>query len=233
MQPEELRAVFDRQAPGYDKQWARMAPIRDALHFLLESVFADLPNDARILCVGAGTGAEIAHLARRFPGWRFTAVDPSPAMLEVCRARADAEGYAARCDHHEGYIDTLPDGASYAGATCFLVSQFILAREARVELLRAIARRLAPGGVLASSDLASDAAPSVYEPLLRLWLDVMTPGGARAERVDQARAAYAKDVAILPPAEVASIIAAAGFEPPVPFYQAGLLHAWFAKRAAP
>jgi tRNA (cmo5U34)-methyltransferase len=230
---EELKAVFDRQAPGYDKQWEQMAPIRDALHFLLESVFAELPDDARILCVGVGTGAEIAHLARKSPSWRFMAVDPSPAMLAICRARADAEGYAARFDYHEGYVDTLSDGASYAAATCFLVSQFIVTREARVDFFRAIARKLAPGGVLATSDLASDAAPSVYEPLLRLWLNVMTPGGARPERVDQARAAYAKDVAILPPAEVASIIAAAGFEPPVPFYQAGLLHAWFAKRAAP
>jgi hypothetical protein len=55
MQREELKAVFDQQAPGYDKQWARMAPIRDGLHFLLESVFAGLPADARILCVGVGS----------------------------------------------------------------------------------------------------------------------------------------------------------------------------------
>src|SRR5690606_39131043 len=70
MQQHELDTLFDQQAAGYDAQWARMAPIRESLHFLLETVFADLPEDARLLCVGAGTGAEIAHLARRFPRWR-------------------------------------------------------------------------------------------------------------------------------------------------------------------
>src|SRR3546814_17776493 len=73
MQQHELDALFDQQAAGYDTQWARMAPIRDSLHFLLETVFAGLPDDARLLCVGAGTGAAIAPLAERFPGWRFLA----------------------------------------------------------------------------------------------------------------------------------------------------------------
>ena len=126
MQREELKSVFDQQAAGYDKQWARMAPIRDGLHFLLESVFADLPTDARILCVGAGTGAELAYLARTFPRWSFTAVDPSGAMLDLCRQRAKTEGYSSRCYFHEGYLDSLPTQDRHDGATCFLVSQFIL-----------------------------------------------------------------------------------------------------------
>jgi hypothetical protein len=44
-------------------------------------------------------------------------------------------------------------------------------------------------------------------------------------------AAYAKDVAILSPKRIAAIIESAGFEPPVQFFQAGLMHAWFAKRS--
>jgi tRNA (cmo5U34)-methyltransferase len=45
------------------------------------------------------------------------------------------------------------------------------------------------------------------------------------------RAAWERDVVILPPAEVASIIESGGFEAPVRFFQAGLIHAWFARRA--
>lgn len=231
MQKEELKAVFDQQAAGYDKQWARMAPIRDGLHFLLESVFADLPEDARILCVGVGTGAELAYLAQKFPGWRFTAVDPSGAMLEVCRQRAEAEGYLSRCYFHEGYLDSLPTEGMHDGATCFLVSQFILAQEDRAEFFRAIAKRLKLGGVLASSDLASDIESSAYDALLPVWLNVMTPGVA-PERLERMRAAYAKDVAVLAPKFVESIIESAGFEPPVQFFQAGLIHAWFSRRAS-
>lgn len=230
MQKEELKAVFDQQASGYDKQWARMAPIRDGLHFLLESVFADLPEDARILCVGVGTGAELAYLAQRFPGWRFTAIDPSGAMLEVCRQRAEAEGYLSRCYFHEGYLDSLPTEDRHDGATCFLVSQFILAQEDRADFFREIAKRLKPGGILASSDLASDIESSAYDALLPVWLNVMMPD-VPPERLERTRAAYAKDVAVLPPERVASIIESVGFEPPVQFFQAGLIHAWFSRRA--
>jgi len=232
MHSDELKAAFDQQASGYDKQWAKMAPIRDGLYFLLESIFADLPADARILCVGAGTGAELAHLARTFPRWRFTAVDPSGAMLNVCRQRAKAEGFVSRCDFHEGYLDSLPVEDMHDGATCFLVSQFILAQDVRSEFFRAIAERLVPGGVLVSSDLASDVGTDAYDALLRVWIDVMSSPRTQPEVLERARAAHAKDVAILPSKRIASIIESAGFEPPVQFFQAGLMHAWFSKRAS-
>jgi len=60
----------------------------------------------------------------------------------------------------------------------------------------------------------------------------MTGQGVSAERLERARFAYAKDVAILAPATVASVIEAGGFEPPVQFFQAGLLHAWFSRRGS-
>lgn len=232
MRTEEIKALFDKQAAGYDKQWARMSAIRDGLNFLLESVFVDLPADARILCVGVGTGAELAHLARKFPRWRFTAVEPSGPMLEVCRQRAASEGITERCHFHEGYLDSLASEDVHDGATCFLVSQFILAREARSGFFRSIADRLRPGGILASADLAAEVGSNAYEALLRVWCHVMTPAGIQPEGLERMRAAYASDVAVLPPGIVESIIESGGFEPPVQFFQAGLIHAWFSRRAS-
>lgn len=63
-----------------------------------------------------------------------------------------------------------------------------------------------------------------------MWLTIMTGPDVSAERLERARSAYAKDVAILAPATVASVIESGGFEPPVQFFQAGLLHAWIARR---
>jgi tRNA (cmo5U34)-methyltransferase len=231
MQPDEIKALFDQQASGYDKQWARMSSIRDCLHLLLDAVFVDLPVDARVLCVGVGTGAELAYLARRFPLWRFTAVDPSGAMLDKCRERAEAEGYLSRCSFHEGYVESLPSEDVHEGATCFLVSQFILAPEARVEFFKEIANRLRSGGILASSDLAFDVSSKDYDALLRAWLITMQSAGVQQDVLEKARAAYAKDVAILPPERVASMIKSAGFESSIQFFQGGLIHAWFSKRA--
>lgn len=233
MRREELAAVFDRQAKDYDKQWAKMTPIRECLHFLLDAVFGDAPENASALCVGAGTGAELAYLAGKFPRWRFTVVEPSGAMLEVCRRRAEEGGFAPRCHFHEGYVDSLPIEDTHDAATCFLVSQFILEQEARARFFRDIADRLRPGAVLASSDLASGAGAGAgaYEALLRVWFKIMAAADVSPEGLERMRAAYDKDVAVLPPGTVASIIESGGFGTPVQFFQAGLLHAWFAKRA--
>ena len=108
MNQDEIKAVFDQQAASYDVQWAKTAAIKDCLYLLLESLFAELPADARILCVGVGTGAELAHLARKNPAWRFTAVEPSGPMLDGCRQRAEEDGFTSRCYFHEGYLDSLP-----------------------------------------------------------------------------------------------------------------------------
>lgn len=108
---------------------------------------------------------------------------------------------------------------------------FILEREARAEFFHAISIRLRPGGILASSDLASGMGTADYEPLLSVWLSVMAAANISPEALERMRAAYAKDVAILTPVAVASIIESGGFQAPVQFFQAGLLHAWFSKRA--
>lgn len=233
MRNNEIKTSFDQQASGYDERWSKMAPVRDGLNFLLEAVFAGLPADARILCVGAGTGEEMLFLARRFPRWRFVAVEPAGAMLDICRGKAEREGFLSRCHLHEGFLDSLPGQDKFDAATCFFVSQFILEPEARTVFFRAIAARLRPGGILASSDLASDVDSREYAALLDVWLNVMATAGIPPEGLERMRAAYASDVAVLPPARVASIIESGGFDSPVGFYQAGLIHAWFSKVGLP
>src|SRR5690606_2554687 len=177
-----------------------------------------------------GTGAEIAHLARRFPRWRFLALDPSAQMIASCRARAEREGYADRCTFHTGLLDSLPDGAAFDGATCFLVSQFLLDSAARTAFFASIAGHLRPGGMLAWADLAWDTAAPDYPAMLQLWLRTMSGAGLDAEAIERMRAAYARDVAILPPARVAALVADAGFAQPLRFHQAGMIHGWCAQR---
>jgi len=230
MHNDELKALFDQQAAGYDQQWAGMAPLRDNLHFLLGSLFGGLPEDARILAVGAGTGVEIAYLAARHPGWRFTAVDPSGAMLEVCRQRATREGFVQRCDFHVGYLETLAAEPVHDASTCLLVSQFFLDPAVRSAFFGEIARRLNPGGLLASADLSADTNSPTYDTLLRGWMSLMSSSGVQPQMLEQARSAYARDVAILPRERVAEIIQAGGFSESVPFFQAGLMHGWISRR---
>lgn len=231
MDNNELRSLFDRMASGYDSKLARMAPINNALYFLLEAVLGELPQDARILCVGVATGTELIHLAEAFPGWRFTALEPSGAMLDVCRKRVEAAGLSSRCSFHEGYLETLAPEEMHDAATCFLVSQFILDERARSDFFRQVSNRLVPGGILVNSDLSAAVEAEGYDALLAVWQKVMDTSPGSAEGLGRMKTAYAKDVAIIPPEDVAAIIESGGFETPVEFFQAGLIHAWFAKRS--
>ena len=66
--------------------------------------------------------------------------------------------------------------------------------------------------------------------MLQLWLRTMSGAGLDAEAIERMRAAYARDVAILPPARVAELVAEAGFEAPLRFHQAGMIHGWCTRR---
>jgi tRNA (cmo5U34)-methyltransferase len=186
-------------ASDYDRKFAKLSPMRDALHLLIAAVFADLPSRSRILCVGAGTGAEIAALAQKFSHWHFTAVEPSAPMLEECRKKAARLGIQSRCHLHHGFLDTLPPSEPFDAATSLLVSQFILDVSDRQSFFREIARRLRPGGLLATADLASDLASPEYRSLLEIWLRLMRETGAPQEKLEALRTTYGRDVALLPP----------------------------------
>lgn len=230
MHRKEIISIFDQQAPNYDKRWERMSPVSDALYFFLEAIFSSLSKKARILCVGAGTGKEIIFLAKCFPDWKFTVVEPSKGMMQVCQRTMEKEGLTSRCVFHDGYLDTLAVNKKHSAATCFFVSQFILEPEVRTAFFRQIAVRLKPKGILVSSDLVADTSSHNYEELLKLWLKVMSNTDVDEAEITKMKKAYENDVAVLPSQSVATIIASGGFEFPIRFYQAGLIQAFFAQR---
>ncbi|MFV2056333.1 MAG: class I SAM-dependent methyltransferase [Thiohalomonadales bacterium] len=233
MQNQESSIAYDKErAASFDKQVAKLAPMRDALHFLIRMVFSELPTDARILCVGAGTGSELIALAQAFPQWRFTALDPAPHMLNICRQRAEENGITSRCTFHEGYLDSLPETDSYDAATCILVSQFFMHAKERREFFSQIAARIRPEGYLVSADLASDMSTYAYNKIFSIWERTMKYSDMSSEEVEMRLAAFGRKIAVLPPEEVKSIIASSGFDTPVLFFQTLLIHAWFTKLAS-
>lgn len=221
---------FDEShAATYDDTFVKLSAFKDAMHLVTRLALAELPADARVLCVGAGTGAELLYLAEAFPGWRFTAVDPSEPMLRRCRARAEAAGIGARCRFHDGVVASLPeDERGFDGATSLLVSQFLVDPEARRRFFADVAERLAPGAPLVLADLAS---PAEYD-LMPLWKRAWLHAGVPPERVEKLDEAYGTHVAVLPPGEVVGLVRAAGFEDLARCFQTVLIHGWVARRAA-
>jgi tRNA (cmo5U34)-methyltransferase len=225
--------VFNKEmAAAYDTRNVVFTPLRDSLNFIIRAILTELPIDAQILCVGVGTGVELVDLAQAFPQWQFTAVEPAVPMLDICRQRVEESGLTSRCTFHEGYLDSLPASKSFDAATCLFVSHFILQPEERCNFFSQIARRLHPQGYLINADLAADRSSSAYLGVLAVWLGIWKSAGVPDAGLENMRAAYGRDVAVLPPSEVASMIAAGGFDAPVLFFQNLLMHAWYAKRGS-
>lgn len=231
MSEKESPIHFDQnRADTYDERMKRMGPIMEALHLLIGLSFSELPKNARILCVGVGTGAELIGLAQANPEWTFVAVEPAPAMLAKCRQKAEALGFASRCTFHEGYLDSLEDSGSFDAATCILVSHFILKREERVAFFAEIASRLKSGGLLVSADISSDMQSEEFQSLLPIWCKALSHSGHDPETVKSYIAALGTGASVLPPAEVAAIIKDGGFSQATLFYQSLLIHGWLSKR---
>ena len=220
-------------AQRYDQTFAKLAPFKDALHIATRGVLFGLPDNAHILCAGAGTGAELLYLAREFPGWRFTALDLSEPMLEVCRQRAQAAGMLARCRFHVGAVSSLDTTSEFDAATSILVSQFITDIDARRAFFRTIASRLRPSGILVTADLTCDLADDHSQPILDLWRHTLAYAHDKPPaELDGAMAALGNAVAPLPEAQYSALLQSAGFSRPTRYFQAVLIQAWFTQRAA-
>lgn len=226
---QSLKSFNKEIASSYDKQFSKLAPMKDALHLCMQMVLSDLPPQANVLCVGVGTGAELIALAKAFPKWRFTAVEPSSSMLNVFRQKAEQLGISERCTFHQGYLDSLPESELFDAATSILVSQFIIQPEKRSAFFREISKRLNPNGYLINADLAGDMSAPNSIDFFDVWLRMLTYSGKTAEHVEQYRSSFGKNVAILPITHVENIIVTAGFTSPILFCQTLFIHAWYAR----
>jgi ubiquinone/menaquinone biosynthesis C-methylase UbiE len=120
-----------------------------ALHAAVAASAVALP-DERVLEIGCGTGSVTALLQAR--GARITAIDQSPEMLEIARARLGSEA-AGRVDWLEqtaSEIDALPAESFDAVVLCLVLSD--MSASERAFVLREAARRLASGGRLVVAD---------------------------------------------------------------------------------
>ena len=68
---------------GYDSHIRKLIPGYELVHQHINAILSShLPETARILIVGCGTGYELQYLLQQHPQWQFTAIDPSLNMLQ-------------------------------------------------------------------------------------------------------------------------------------------------------
>ncbi len=215
-------------ADAYDRRNAGLKPISDSLHFLMRLTLEDLRADARVLCVGVGTGAEILSLASAFPQWTFVGVDPSAEMLAVGAHRLSEAGFMDRCTLIQGYVDDV-DETGFDAVVSLLVAHFIR-REGRPAFYAAIHERLRPGGRFVSAEISADLDAPEFPALFTDWKQVQTRMGATSDSLAKLEDGLRDVLGVLPVAETESLWRDAGFPLPVPFFQAFMIRGWHAMR---
>lgn len=220
----------DERAAAYDAHIRRLAPGYDALHAMVVSLLSTLlDEDAHVLVVGAGTGAEIRRLGRAHPGWHFTAVDPSPAMLDRCRGHLADTAVAPRVEYVCERVEHLDDGAPFDAATSIFVAHFIADPEAKRAFFESIADRLKPQAPFVLADLYRVTPRAAFDALIAAWHDAFVRHGASEAEADRAFARVDRTISFVEEPVLDRITRDAGFDGLNCFFQALLWGAWWTR----
>ena len=221
----------DRRAAVYDGLIRQVVPGYDVLHRLIRLIlYGILDEAAHVLVPGAGTGMEIETLATGRPDWRFTAIDPSPGMIEAARQRIADEGLAGRTTFHEGTIEDLPGPERFDAASLVLVMHFLPDDGAKAALLRHIAARLQPGAPLILADLFGEPESPPFRRHMDVWGAWQLECGIEAEDVEKGFRHVVKDIHFVSEERIGALLAETGFGPPQPFWRNLAFGAWLAFR---
>ncbi len=213
----------------YDERNRRLAPISDAMHFLIRLVLDALPARARVLCVGVGTGAEILALAEVRPEWTFVGLDPSADMLDVGRERLHRAGVLDRCELVHGYVADLPSQEGFDAALSVLVGHFV-PRDERLAYYRGIVDRLWPGGIFVDTEISTDLASPEFPAMVENWSRVQLLMGATPESIAALPMQLREMLAVLPPSEVENLLRRSGIATPIRFFQAFMIAGWHGRK---
>lgn len=138
---EGVRRFWDPMAGWWDQESPAMwekGGRSQVIPFLQRT--ARLPEGARILDAGCGSGQGTIRLARA--GYRAVGVDVAPAML--ARARQAAQAAGAEVEFREGALEQLPFGdGEFDGVLCVTALEFT---EVPARALAEFRRVLRPGG---------------------------------------------------------------------------------------
>lgn len=202
----------------------RAVPGLAVMHGLVDQLLAEaVPDDGRVLVIGAGGGLELTHFAERHPGWRFDGVDPSEPMLQL--ARTTMGPHAARAGLHHGYAHDAPAGP-FDAATCLLTLHFV-PRDERLRILGEIRRRLRSGAPLLTFHHSVPADRARTDWLERSARFAAGPG-ADAVQIANAVANLAGRLPLLSPEQDEDLLREAGFESIGTFYAALSFRGWAA-----
>jgi tRNA (cmo5U34)-methyltransferase len=216
---------FNDTANVYDEKNQQIAPIFNNLHFLIQLILKDIPGQARVLCVGVGTGAEILALSGMFTEWTFVCVDPSIGMIDICRERLRKAGVLNRCELINGFVHD-PEGERFNAALSILVGHFVK-REERLKYYQAMCNRLCSNGILINTEISFDLDSPEFPLMLKNWETLQSLMGATPESLANLSRQLREVLTIMSPEEIEKLLNQCALLAPVRFYQAFMIQGWY------
>ncbi len=147
---EEIRKTYGMSGEEYD-EW-RLADERGLLlsehdQQIFNQMFPELPADARVLEIGAGTGRFTIPALER--GVTMTAADINQSLLTSLREKVKARGFESRCEIREADIFNLdfPDESFDLVFSLHVIPRFTSLDDQRAALCE-VTRVIRPGGML-------------------------------------------------------------------------------------
>ena len=146
----EIRSLYDRTAPIYDGALFayKFLGVQRQRRAMIQ--MANIRPGDTVIDLGCGTGANLPFLAEAAgPRGRIIGIDLSIRMLERARALADRSGWS-NVDLIQGDIAEASDRFEFDAAIAAFALEMVPNYS---EIIATIARRLPPGGRLASIGL--------------------------------------------------------------------------------
>lgn len=222
-----MKNTFAGHGRGYLEAPPRQVPGFASLHRMVEMLLAErVPEDGRVLVLGAGGGMELKALADAQAGWTFDGVDPSADMLELA---AETVGpHVDRVRLHHGGIEAAPEGP-FDGATCLLVFHFI-DRAERARILAGLRQLLRPGAPLLLMHISFPQTEPERSQWIARHAAYGAPPGSAPANLAAAREAIGTRLTILSPDEDEAMLAEEGFERISLFFAGLSFRGWVAYR---
>ncbi|MFJ7953292.1 class I SAM-dependent methyltransferase [Lysinibacillus sp. NPDC096418] len=213
-------------ATEYEKGIRRTLPSYDAMLRLTQTFFQSaLPDEAKFIVVGAGSGNEISLLAEQKPLWSFVGIDPAEAMLHFAMERLKPLPNNITLLHGTLLETELPV-TQFDAASCILVLHFIETYDEKLATLKTIAQNLNPGApfVLVSKygQLGSAETELQFDLWRAYWLQHTKLTSAQVSDMEQSIRA----LSFMREEDILTLLKEAGFTSPSRFFATTLFGGW-------
>ncbi|WP_140846497.1 class I SAM-dependent methyltransferase [Paracoccus sp. FO-3] len=223
-------ATHPGDAASYAARVARHVPGLHDMHRMAGILLAEhVPENGRVLVLGAGGGLELRAFAQAYPSWRFDGIDPSPDM--IAQAQDILGKDRAHVIFHQGYIDDAPEGP-FDGATCLLTLHF-LPRDERLRTLRELHRRLPDGAPFVMAHHSFPLTGGQQDLWLRRNAAWLIAEGTPEAQAMAGISSIKQQLPVLPPEEDELLLTTAGFRDIQLFYAAFTFKGWVARACQP